>query len=182
MNTRAALNARASLSLALALTLALSASAAVINVHVCPHTHDDVGWDETYMQYYQGDGPIGGRNVTRILRAVVAGLLQDPKRRFSYVEQAYFQVWFETQEEDVKASVRALVASKQLIFLNGGWSMHDEASPSFVDMLDNTAVGQRAILDNFGPSALPKLTWQIDPFGHSAFQGMMSGALAGYAG
>jgi alpha-mannosidase len=154
----------------------------VINVHVCPHTHDDVGWDETYMQYYQGDGPIGGRNVTRILRAVVAGLLQDPKRRFSYVEQAYFQVWFETQEEDVKASVRALVASKQLVFLNGGWSMHDEASPSFVDMLDNTAVGQRAILDNFGPSALPKLTWQIDPFGHSAFQGMMSGALAGYAG
>lgn len=37
---------------------------------------------------YQGDGPIGGRNVTRILQAVVAGLLQDPSRRFSYVEQA----------------------------------------------------------------------------------------------
>ncbi len=39
--------------------------------------------------------------------------------------------------------------------------MHDEAAPTFVDMLDNTAVGQRAILDNFGASALPRTTWQI---------------------
>ena len=27
--------------------------------------------------------------------------------------------------------------------------------------LDNTAVGHRAILENFGPSALPNVTWQI---------------------
>jgi len=134
------------------------------------------------MQYYDGDGPIGGRNVSRILRAVVAGLQQDPRRRFSYVEQAYFQVWFETQSPATQAAVRALVASKQLVFLNGGWSMHDESSPSFVDMLDNTAVGQRAIIDNFGADALPTLTWQIDPFGHSAFQGVMSGPSSGYLG
>lgn len=44
------------------------------------------------MQYFYGTGPIAGRNVSRILRAVVAGLVADPKRRFSYVEQAYFQV------------------------------------------------------------------------------------------
>jgi alpha-mannosidase len=153
----------AKLAVLASLCLAAAASAAVINVHVAPHTHDDVGWDETYMQYYQGDGPIGGRNVTRILTAVVAGLLQDPKRRFSYVEQAYFQIWFETQSPATQAAVRGLVASKQLIFLNGGWSMHDEASPSFVDMLDNTAVGQRSIVDNFGITSLPTLTWQIDP-------------------
>ena len=40
--------------------------------------------------------------------------------------------------------------------------MHDEASPSFVDMLDNTAVGQRNIVNNFGVAALPNVTWQID--------------------
>ena len=36
--------------------------------------------------------------------------------------------------------------------------MHDEANPTFVDMLDNTHVGQRAIVDNFGVSALPNVT------------------------
>ena len=60
--------------------------------------------------------------------------------------------------------------------------MHDEANPTFVDMLDNTATGQRAILNNFGASALPTVTWQIDPFGHSAFQGVLSSSLAGYKG
>jgi alpha-mannosidase len=112
------------------------------------------------MQYFQGTGPIQGRNVTRILTAVIAGLLEDPKRRFSYVEQAYFQVFFENQSPEMQATIRGLVASRQLVFLNGGFSMHDEASPSFVDMLDNTAVGQRAILDNFGESALPTVTWR----------------------
>ena len=36
---------------------------------------------------------------------------------------------------------------------------HDEANPTFVDMLDNTAVGQRAIAGNFGVAALPTVTW-----------------------
>ena len=49
-------------------------------------------------------------------------------------------------------------------------------------MLDNTHVGQRNIVSNFGVAALPSLTWQIDPFGHSAFQGVMSGPLSGYVG
>jgi hypothetical protein len=49
-------------------------------------------------------------------------------------------------------------------------------------MLDNTAVGQRAIVDNFGMAALPTLSWQIDPFGHSAFQGVLGSSLSGYDG
>jgi hypothetical protein len=72
------------------------------------------------------------------------------------------QIWYETQTPELQAAVQGLVASRQLVFLNGGWSMHDEASPSFVDMLDNTHVGQRAIIDNFGVSAIPNVTWQID--------------------
>jgi hypothetical protein len=41
----------------------------------------------------------------------------------------------------------------------------DEASPTYVDMLDNTAVGQRAILENFGAGALPRAGWQIGGLG-----------------
>ena len=142
-----------------------------------------VGWLKTVDQYYYGaNNTIQHSNVNSIISATVLALLEDPNRRFIEVEQAFFQRWWSDQTPAKQAAVQGLVASGQLEFINGGWSMHDEACPSFVDMLDNTAVGQRAILDNFGPSALPKLTWQIDPFGHSAFQGMMSGALAGYAG
>ena len=49
-------------------------------------------------------------------------------------------------------------------------------------MLDNTAVGHRYIFDNFGSDALPQATWQIDPFGHSAFQGILSSSRGGFSG
>ena len=129
------------------------------------------------------------------------------------MEQAFFQYWFEHQNVTTQNIVKGLVANGQLTFLNGGWSMHDEANPTYIDMIDNTATGQRAILGNFGQSALPTVTWQIgaegraggqarthrapchnatthmpraslpaDPFGHSAFQGVLSSSLSGYKG
>ena len=94
-----------------------------INVHLAPHTHDDLGWVVTYMQYFSGEGSYGGRNVTLILDTVVAGLLADPKRRFAYTEQGFFQLWYERQSAAVQAEVQGLVKSRQLVFLNGGWSM-----------------------------------------------------------
>ena len=61
---------------------------------------DDVGWDETYMQYYLGTGPLSGRNVSKVLQNVVAALLEDPARRFTYVGtigrvfRVCVRVWF----------------------------------------------------------------------------------------
>jgi alpha-mannosidase len=37
--------------------------------------------------------------------------------------------------------------------------MHDEANPTYIDMIDNTALGHRLIMENFGVA--PKATWQI---------------------
>ncbi len=48
--------------------------------------------------------------------------------------------------------------------------MHDEATTHFVDMIDQTALGHRKILELFGEEAIPTVGWQIDPFGHSAVQ------------
>ena len=60
--------------------------------------------------------------------------------------------------------------------------MHDEATASAVDMLDNLALGHRSIAENFGEAALPTLAWQIDDFGHSAFEGVLSTPFGGFDG
>ena len=132
-----------------------------LRVHIAPHTHNDVGWRMTYLEYYNGRVPSDyGQNVSLILNSVVPALQADPRRRFSYVEQAYFQLHYERAAPETQAAFRELVSSRQITFLNGAWSMHDEANPTFVDMLDNTATGHRAILENFGEAALPNVTWQ----------------------
>ena len=48
--------------------------------------------------------------------------------------------------------------------------------------LDNFFLGHRYIVQNFGASALPQLAWSIDPFGHSATMGVLSGPLSGFRG
>lgn len=55
----------------------------MINVHLVPHTHDDVGWLKTPDQYYYGSkSGIQRAGVQYILDSVVQALLQDPNRRY----------------------------------------------------------------------------------------------------
>ena len=106
-----------------------------LRVHFALHTHDDVGWNKNLQQYFDGSGPHEyGQNVTAILDTVIPALAANAARRFSYVEQAYFSMWWVLQPPATQALVQRLVAARQLVFLNGGFSMHDEASPTYVDM------------------------------------------------
>ncbi|KAF8400067.1 hypothetical protein HHK36_015942 [Tetracentron sinense] len=60
-----------------------------LNVHLVPHTHDDVGWLKTIDQYYVGSNNFDqGACVQDILDSVVSALLADKNRKFIYVEQA----------------------------------------------------------------------------------------------
>jgi len=43
--------------------------------------------------------------------------------------------------------------------------MHDEACPSYDDMINNHMIGQIWAMENL--HAKPTIGWQIDPFGHS---------------
>lgn len=61
---------------------------------------------------------------------------------------------------------------------NGGMCMHDEASPHYIDMIDQTTLGHRFIKREF--SLTPRIGWQIDPFGHSAVQAYLLGAEVGF--
>ncbi|KAJ7516921.1 hypothetical protein O6H91_21G004600 [Diphasiastrum complanatum] len=56
--------------------------------------------------------------------------------------------------------------------------MHDEASTHYIDMIDQTTLGHRYIKKQF--NKVPRIGWQIDPFGHSAIQAYLLGAEVGF--
>ncbi|KAE8723377.1 Alpha-mannosidase [Hibiscus syriacus] len=154
-----------------------------INVHLVPHTHDDVGWLKTVDQYYVGsNNSIQGACVQNVLDSLVPALLADKNRKFIYVEQArvyaFFQRWWRDQSEQTQSIVKKLVSSGQLEFINGGMCMHDEAVPHYIDMIDQTTLGHRFLKEEFGIT--PRIGWQIDPFGHSAVQAYLLGADVGF--
>ncbi|KAI0491394.1 hypothetical protein KFK09_025654 [Dendrobium nobile] len=150
-----------------------------INVHLVAHSHDDVGWLKTVDQYYVGSkNDIQGACVQNVLDSVVSALLADKNRRFIYVEQAFFQRWWRQQSDATKKIVKELVSSGQLELINGGMCMHDEAAPHYIDMIDQTTLGHLFIKQEFGQ--IPRIGWQIDPFGHSAVQAYLLSAEVGF--
>ena len=96
------------------------------------------------------------------------GLEADPRRVFQWVEMVYFREWWGEQTPAKQTSVRALVKSRQLVFLTGGLCMNDEAIAHQGAVIDQMTWGHRFINQTFGPHALPDVGWQIDAFGHSA--------------
>ncbi len=55
----------------------------VINVHLVPHSHDDVGWLKTVDEYYFGaKNGIQRAGVQYILDSVVTELETDPTKRY----------------------------------------------------------------------------------------------------
>ncbi|KAK7395993.1 hypothetical protein VNO78_16658 [Psophocarpus tetragonolobus] len=150
-----------------------------INVHLVPHSHDDVGWLKTVDQYYVGaNNSIRGACVQNVLDSVISALLEDKNRKFIYVEMAFFQRWWRQQSKAMKIKVKELVNLGQLEFINGGMCMHDEATPHYIDLIDQTTLGHQFIKEEFGK--VPRVGWQIDPFGHSAVQAYLLGAELGF--
>ena len=128
-----------------------------ITVHIAPHSHDDVGWLVTVEEYF--------KKVEVELTSIIHALLANPKRKFVEVEMKFFSMWWSHQNDEIKAKTKMLVKEGRLELINGGWSMHDEACPTYEDMINNMKIGHDFILENF--NVKPRIGWQIDPFGHS---------------
>jgi alpha-mannosidase len=118
-----------------------------------PHSHDDTGWQVTVDQYFANE-------VYFIIDTVVQNLAANPDRKFIYVETGFFARWWDDQPDDRRNVTKTLVKNGQLEFINGGWCMHDEASPLWTAMVDQTTRGHQFILKNFGAEASPRGTWQ----------------------
>ena len=54
----------------------------------------------------------------------------------------------------------------QLEFINGGWCMSDEATPYYIDMIDQQTLGHLFLLKTFGPKAIPRAGWQVRLFAY----------------
>ncbi|KAF6207869.1 hypothetical protein GE061_016318 [Apolygus lucorum] len=139
-----------------------------VNLHLVPHTHDDVGWLKTVDEYYYGSrNTIQDAGVQYILDSVITELSHDPKKRFIYVETAFFYKWWQEQDDTKRHQVKKLVNQGRLEFIGGGWSMNDEAATHYQSIVDQFTWGFRRLSDLFGDCGRPKIGWQIDPFGHS---------------
>ena len=184
---------------------AIDTSVPALTVHFVPHTHADVGWLKTVDEYYLGSNESVGASeveggVQYIIESVVASLLEEPSRKFTWAEQAFFQRWWHEQSAALQAKVRALVQRKQLTFVDGGWSQHDEGCVTHYEMIENTAFGQSFLREQFNMT--PRVAWHPvrwpgvgasaahtatdavchrlqDPFGHTATQAAL---LSGYSG
>eukprot|EP01063_Lacrimia_lanifica_P011272 TRINITY_DN1808_c0_g1_i8.p1 TRINITY_DN1808_c0_g1~~TRINITY_DN1808_c0_g1_i8.p1 ORF type:complete len:1110 (+),score=493.11 TRINITY_DN1808_c0_g1_i8:91-3420(+) len=143
-----------------------------INVHLVSHSHDDTGWQVTVDQYFFGQ-------VFYIIDTLSQTLALDKNRKFMFVETGFFARWWDESPESRREVIRGLVKNGQLEFVNGGWCMHDEASPYYVEMIDQTTRGHMWLKDKFGEDAVPVGTWQIDPFGHSSTNAWLIGAESG---
>ena len=131
-----------------------------IEVFLVPHSHCDAGWLKTFDQYYHDE-------VEKILTTVTEALEAKPHRKFSWVEVAFLEKWWAEQTPATKGKFKSLFAKKQLEFLMGGWVSHDEATVSYMQAINQMTEGHRFLTENFGSTAVPRIGWQIDPFGLS---------------
>ncbi|XP_017057354.2 lysosomal alpha-mannosidase [Drosophila ficusphila] len=154
----------------------------MINIHLVPHSHDDVGWLKTVDQYYYGHrNNIQHAGVQYIIDTVISELIKNSDRRFIQVETSFFSKWWDEQSETVRSIVKKLVNEGRLQFTNGAWSMNDEAAVNYQSVIDQFTVGLKFLDDTFGVCGRPKVGWQIDPFGHSREQASLY-AQMGYDG
>ncbi|CAB4055207.1 MAN2B1 [Lepeophtheirus salmonis] len=70
----------------------------------------------------------------------------------------------------MRKRVKNLVDEGRLEFINGGWSMNDEAAAHYNAIIDQMSLGLRFLNDTFGEPSVPEIAWQIDPFGHAKEQ------------
>ena len=147
-----------------------------LQVHLVPHTHNDVGWLKTVDEYFYGaNNSIQHAGVQYILDSVISQLRANRSKRFIYVEIAFFERWWNEQETDLKGKrmreeVKRLVQEKRLEFINAGWCMNDEAATHYNAIIDQMTYGLNFIQETFGSDARPRIAWHIDPFGHSSEQ------------
>lgn len=150
----------------LTLSTQKSSGSNTIQLHLVPHTHNDLGWLYTVKSYFEGTNPAGC--VHCILNNVTKALQSHPNRRFSYVEIGFFRLWWDSIDQEAKSNFLKLHQNGQFEFLNAGVVMNDEGAAYYDDIIEQMSRGLRFVKETFNQTV--QVGWHIDPFGHSAAQ------------
>ncbi|KAJ9591912.1 hypothetical protein L9F63_001514, partial [Diploptera punctata] len=139
-----------------------------LNIHIVPHSHNDLGGKKTTEQYYYGTrNDVQNAGVQYIFDTVVQSLEDNADRKFIIVETGYFWKWWMEQDEAKQLQVKTMVNDGRLEFVGGAWSMNDEATTHYYSIIDQFTWGLKRLNDTFGECGRPRVGWQIDTFGHS---------------
>eukprot|EP00324_Dicrateria_rotunda_P010250 CAMPEP_0206182322 /NCGR_PEP_ID=MMETSP1474-20131121/69458_1 /ASSEMBLY_ACC=CAM_ASM_001110 /TAXON_ID=97495 /ORGANISM="Imantonia sp., Strain RCC918" /LENGTH=221 /DNA_ID=CAMNT_0053597009 /DNA_START=133 /DNA_END=795 /DNA_ORIENTATION=+ len=132
----------------------------IVHVIIVPHSHCDAGWLKTFDKYYTDE-------VKHILTTVTEALTNNPHRKFGWVEISFLEKWWIEQPDNIKNNFKQLYENGQIEFLMGGWVSNDEATVTYMQCINQMTEGHRFLVREFGPDAIPRIGWQIDPFGLS---------------
>ena len=126
-----------------------------------PHSHDDLGWKKTIIEYYNS-------TIRSIFTTTIQSLEKDKNRKFLYAETGFLKLYLEEEKEKKQIKIeklKTLIKQNQFEFVNGGISQADTACPHHEDLRENLYYGISYLKRNL--NTLSKGGWQIDPFGHS---------------
>lgn len=68
-------------------------------------------------------------------------------------------MWWDEQNDEMKEKVRDLVTRGQLEFVNGGWVMADEATTSYVDVINQITEGHVFLKNEL--ETVPKIAYVV---------------------
>ena len=114
----------------------------------------------TVEQYYE-------EAVRHILDTVTETCTENPDRKFIWVETSYFAIWWKRTTPEKRDKWRRLLHRRQVEFIIGGWVMSDNAVTTYSANIDQMTVGHRFLKETFGDYGIPRIGWDIDPFGGS---------------
>ena len=131
-----------------------------INVHVVSHSHHDPGWVMTVDNYYN----IYVKNIYNNI--FFNFLVENTNRTFVICEIVNFKRFYELDcNEDQKNIIKNHIKNKRVEFVGGGLVMNDEATPYYIDIIEQLRLGLQFIKNEFNYTV--KTGWYLDSFGHS---------------
>ncbi|KAJ2307362.1 Alpha-mannosidase 2 [Coemansia sp. RSA 2706] len=137
-----------------------------LTLHLATHSHSDIGWNLSFEGYY--DSSVHG-----VLRGVCAALWADGRRRFTWGDLAFLDLWLD-DEGDEASSVDGRLTWRQVVgelMRRGQWAVvggtyvsPDEGLTTWWGHNAVVDVGHRTLARQL--NATTSVGWQIDNFGH----------------